>query len=73
MDFTSVNLDELQELQRLLHYFDYSQQSFLDKIENRIQELLELKEASIKENDFVKANDFREEINSFHELKKSLK
>jgi hypothetical protein len=62
LELNSKNLDELQNLSNMLLLFKDFDETFLFSVQDKINELLPLKETALKEWDFKKAGELSEEI-----------
>jgi len=62
LELNSKNLDELQYLSNMLLLFKDFDETFLFSVQDKINELLPLKEQALKEWDFKKAGEISEEI-----------
>ena len=62
LELNSKNLDELQYLSNMLLLFKDFDETFLFSVQDKINELLPLKETALKEWDFKKAGELSEEI-----------
>ena len=62
LELNSKNLDELQYLSNMLLLFKDFDETFLFSVQDKINELLPLKENALKEWDFKKAGEISEEI-----------
>lgn len=60
----------MNQIENLLKYFKNTKQSFLEIIDNKVDNLLELKEVLTKQNNFAATNDYREEISKLIDYKK---
>ena len=64
LEFTSENIEELQEISRTLLEFKEYDETLLSKVENKITELTAIKENATKKYDFKTATLARENSNS---------
>lgn len=62
LELNSKNLDELQYLSNMLLLFKDFDETFLFSVQDKIDELIPLKEQALKEWDFKKAGEISEEI-----------